>query len=226
MIWDSAMIPLGQPTPRAEPGTYSPIVWPAHRVLPLPRPSSDATRSVAETLAGRRSSRSFSSLPLQALGSLLWHSARTIERVPSPYGFELELRPSPSGGAIHPIHLIIWLPERGEWAWYSARAHRLHLLGAHAAALDRLLEAARTLLPDCSGTVIACVAEPGLTQAKYEHVDSVIWRDAGILQGTLGIVAASLDLQFCLLGLTGNPWVCSLADEGRLSGVGVAATGF
>ena len=135
------------------------------------------------------------------------------------------MRPAPSGGAIHPIHLVAWLPEEREWAWYSSRAHRLHLLGDRGQCLAGLADAAQDLLPDCTGTLLACVAEPGLTSAKYEHPDSVVWRDAGVLQGILAMVAASLDQQFCLLGLTGNPWVESLADQGQLSGVGVAAVG-
>lgn len=219
------MHPLGQPTPRTEPGTYTPIVWPARRVVPLAPPTGDVTSTVAQALARRRSSRAFSALPIETLGQLLWHTARTIERFPSPYGFDLQLRPVPSGGAIHPVHVLAWLPAEREWAWYSSTSHRLHFLGDDGKRLDALVDAARAMLPECSGTLLAFVAEPGLTTAKYEHPDSVVWRDAGVLQGTLAIAAASLNLECCLLGLTGNPWVESLADEGKLSGVGLAAVG-
>jgi hypothetical protein len=70
--------------------------------------------------------------------------------------------------------------------------------------------------------VLAFVAEPGRTAAKYEDSDSLVWRDAGVLQGMLCAVAPAVGLEVCLLGPTGDEWVSRLAGEGQLRGVGLA----
>lgn len=215
---------LGIPRPRPNPITYTPITWLASRVIDLPDSKLAVTRSVSDALANRRSHRSSDAPTLESLGSLLWQSARTIQRTPSPFGFDSEIRPAPSAGALHPVHLVVWVPSLGNWAWYSSRTHRMHVLERQQA-LEGLSEEVRSILPECSGATIVFVAEPGLCSAKYLNADSLIWRDSGVLQGTLGIVASALDLEFCLLGITGNPWVERLAEQGKLSGVGVAVVG-
>ena len=76
-----------------------------------------------------------------------------------------------------------------------------------------------------SGIVIRLIAEPGKTCAKYEHADSLIWRDAGVLIGHMALVAEALDCSFCPLGITGHEWCASLKLEDRLAGVGLAILG-
>lgn len=68
-------------------------------------------------------------------------------------------------------------------------------------------------------------AEFGKTAAKYRYPESLVWRDAGVLQGALTLTATALGMSFCLLGITGNPWIGDLADQGQLMGVGAAIFG-
>jgi len=70
------------------------------------------------------------------------------------------------------------------------------------------------------------VAEPGKTSAKYSSSSSLVWRDAGVLLGHIGLAAESLGLNYCPLGITGEPWVSQLDSQGKLSGVGLALLGF
>jgi len=76
-----------------------------------------------------------------------------------------------------------------------------------------------------SATLLLFVAEPGMTIAKYSNASSLIWRDAGILQGYFAAAAESLDLNFCFLGVTGEPWASQLVDQPGLCGVGAAYVG-
>jgi hypothetical protein len=69
------------------------------------------------------------------------------------------------------------------------------------------------------------VGEPGKTFSKYNHATSLVWRDAGVLIGHMALVAESLGLNFCPLGITGEPWVSELDKQGKLVGVGVALLG-
>jgi hypothetical protein len=68
-------------------------------------------------------------------------------------------------------------------------------------------------------------AEPNLTFAKYNEACSLIWRDAGVLQGILSLAAEDLGLNFCLVGVTGEPWVSGLIEQNTLVGVGAAYVG-
>lgn len=177
------------------------------------------------TLDDRRSERTFALIPEALLSALLWHTARTKESTPSPLGFEIEHRLTPSAGAIHPVHLILQLATEERWARYNAQQHSLDVIVNGDRLLQPLVDHSEKVMPRENGRLILFVAEPGKTAAKYENSESLVWRDAGILQGCLAMVAASLRLNYCLLGITGNPWVANLSNEGKLQGVGVAVLG-
>ena len=177
---------------------------------------------LAAVLLNRRSHQPGGVPTIEALGGLLWHTMRTLEIAPSPYGFYQERRPVPSAGALHPIHVLLQEPGRSDWARYDARMHRLERLVDNEGTLTGLAEHAWEAAGAAEGVVIAFVAEPGRTAAKYENAETLVWRDAGVLQGTLCAVAQAIALRVCLLGPTGDSWVSRLADKGQLQGVGLA----
>jgi len=220
------MWPLeADPTPRSVPNPYTPIKWEISECRSLPVPDSEALASTAAMLDARHSERIFSPVPESLIGALFWHVTRTKETASSLLGFHIEHRPIPSAGAIHPIHLVIQLADEGGWARYHPQEHRLDLLAMGDQLLRPLVNHSEQVVPLGGGHLILFVAEPGKTAAKYENVDSLIWRDAGILQGSLALVAAALGLNYCLLGITGNPWAAQLSNQGKLQGVGVAILG-
>jgi hypothetical protein len=110
------------------------------------------------------------------------------------------------------------------WMRYDAFTHSLRELRTTVrpstvrAALDEVM-------PGEKATVILFAAEPKLTFAKYEDACSLVWRDAGVLQGHLSLAAEALGLSLCLLGVTGEPWVSRLVEQDALVGVGAAYVG-
>lgn len=64
----------------------------------------------------RRSAREFAPLRQDRLGWLLALANLQLARGPQHLGFPLTLRPSPSAGAIHPVHLIVQSPSLGGWS--------------------------------------------------------------------------------------------------------------
>lgn len=234
MSSDMNWIELGNPTPKSQPEAYSPLVWPegryrffsppgtvgSHRTVP-----NEPARSIFEILASRRSKRDFSPLENNDLSLLLWHSVATQANAPSTYGFDLEQRPAPSAGAIHPIHILVNLPDETTWARYDTHAHALVDVEGASVILHPLLAQFESLIPSQQTTRFLLVAEPGKSFAKYDYASSLIWRDAGALLATLGITAEALGLNFCPLGATGEPCASRLAPQDRLSGVGLAVVG-
>lgn len=112
-----------------------------------------------------------------------------------------------------------------QWARYNPHTHALEVIGPSADILNALRAEADQVVDAQSGSLLLFVAEPAMTAAKYENADSLVWRDAGIMQGALAIVAQALALNYCLLGITGDPWVGRLSEQCQLVGVGIAALG-
>lgn len=216
---------LGSPVPRQEPVAYTPWVWPVDRSIGLPMASVSAG-AWSEASSTRRSRRTFAPLELEQIGMLLWHTLYCQRTADSPLGFALQQRPIPSAGAIHPVHLVMQMSDDpSAWARYNPLTHALDVIGASAGVLDALrIEADRVVVAE-PGSLLLFIAEPAMTAAKYENADSLVWRDAGVMQGAMAMKAEALGLNYCLLGITGDPWVQQLTEQCQLVGVGVAALG-
>ncbi len=209
---------LPEPRVRATALPYNRLSWQVVSYEPLFAPGTlDITQE-------RRTMRQFRAPTLPNLSTLLWHTARCQETLPSPPGFDLQRRPAPSGGAIHPIHLLIERPEFETWARYDPRAHRLEHLH-DATALCGAREGAAEYVDPSEGILVLFAAEPGMTSAKYEDAASIVWRDAGVLQGLMTHLAPQAGLGCCLLGMTADRYVEPLGQKGQLIGVGVAILG-
>ncbi|WP_382161551.1 hypothetical protein [Hydrogenophaga sp. ANAO-22] len=76
-----------------------------------------------------------------------------------------------------------------------------------------------------SATLLLFVAEPGMTESKYEGASSLVWRDAGVLLGMFALAAEALSMNFSPLGVTGEPWASRLVPGAPLVGVGAAFVG-
>lgn len=221
MTWTN----LGNPSPRSEPGHYVPIRWPVSSVIALTQDEPLASPSFFQVLATRRSERDFGKVSFDELGVLLWQIARCQGYAASTLGFDLEHRPYPSAGAIHPIHLVFQLRDEGQWYHYNARLHQLEEIPDANAVLAPLVKQCKEVVDVGNGTIVLFVAEPAMTQAKYHDHASLVWRDAGVVQNTLMLGASALGMNACLLGITGDPWAGALSDQGELVGVGVALIG-
>ena len=218
---DTIWTELGQPRPRSEPVPYTEHVWDAASMVPLPIP--DIVSPSLSVFDSRQSRRTFGPLDNASLASLMWHVAACRGRADSALGFPIEHRGVPSAGAIHPVHILICDPITRVIKRYDGLSHALWVLEQEAPAM--LVSACEEVLPAQNGKLLFFAADPGKTAAKYDSPISLIWRDAGVLQGGLALAAEALGLNFCLLGITGDPWIAQLSQEGKLRGVGVALVG-
>ncbi|WP_139114613.1 nitroreductase family protein [Pseudomonas sp. 24 E 1] len=221
MTW----IDLGDPLPRSSPERYVPIDWEVGEVSLLPICSSGLTQEFGEVLDARTSQRDFGVVNDQQLGAFLWHACRTRGVGASELGFDLEHRASPSAGAIHPIHVVLKRPRCERWWLYQPGAHELRELKHAAGRLAGLYEQSLKVLEGDDAVRILFLAEPGKTLGKYQDGCSLVWRDAGALLAVMALTATAQGLNFCSLGITGEPWASTLADQGKLAGVGLALLG-
>lgn len=216
---------LNSPSVREEPGFYTPFAWPSGEFHPLPAIETRDDLGFLNLLDRRRTKRTFAALSAELLSQLLWRTARTQGIAESSYGFDLEQRPTPSAGAIHPIHLLIHRPCVDEWGRYDGRQHGLINVPGTAKLFHELVEQCDRTLFAAEATRVLLVAEPGKTSAKYYDGESLIWRDAGALLAVMALVSEALGCTFCPLGITGEPWAGHVAPAGILAGVGMALVG-
>lgn len=211
--------------PRETPKKYREFEWPAGRTTELGAKLDALDVDLATVLRHRQSTRDFLPIALPQLGSLLWLVARTHSRRESPFGFHQQYRPYPSAGALHPIHLLCQRLSGNSWERYDPIGHVLVAIPGTESLADAARQSASRVIPTREATVLALVAEPGKTDAKYEHPESLVWRDAGVVLGYVSVVAEALNLAFCPLGLTGNNYIAPIATSGKLQGAGLAVLG-
>lgn len=220
MTW----IDLGNPIPLERHGQYEPYEWPSQDIEYLTVPADLALQALDKIVYARRTRRTFGLLSREQLAQFLWLSCRTIAKGDDRLGFSITQRPAPSAGAIHPIHLILG-DKNNDWLRYDPDHHGLASLRTNGGVLAELWQAIEPVVDPEAGTALLFVAEPGKIYAKYESGNSLIWRDAGVLMGHMALVAEALQLNFCPLGITGEPWICRLDVQRQLVGVGVALLG-
>lgn len=218
---------LGNPCPKHALGYYQPMVWPQGYGRPLDTNGALRSPDLAAILASRKSRRDFvAPATTEDLSALFDLCARTREVQISDLGFDLEFRQHPASGAIHSIHCLVQEHGGEEWNRYDAIRHELVTLPGSSVAADEARQAANDVVPTGSASLIALVAEPGKSAAKYDFHESLVWRDAGVILGYFSIAAEALGLAFCPLGITGDPVISSTLDQqGRLRGVGLALLG-
>jgi SagB-type dehydrogenase family enzyme len=211
------------PVPRQLPMRYQPYGWPAGASTPLAPRSQPLELDLVALLDERQTRRAFKK-PLDdaTLGEFLWLACRNRSSRRSAFGPDQESRVHPSAGAMHPIHVLL-AREAGPWLRYDPLEHALIELPGSGASAAACREAVRALVELGHGTLIGLIAEPGKTAAKYEHHESLVWRDAGVVLGYLSVMAEALGLAFCPLGSTGQPYlVAHLPNASALQAVGLA----
>jgi len=206
--------------------SHSPVEWPSGSQILLDNipPSIACSADIDNFFKTRRTQRRMGTISYAELGAWLDLSCRAQLVQGSDCGFEISMRPAPSAGAIHPIHLILSGAQAKAWQRYNSVDHALIDVPSNLDA-EQVRRAMLEVLPVPDATLILFAAEVGKTATKYEHPASLVWRDAGALLAVMGFAAHALSLAFCPLGVTGEPWVGQLLQHRGLFGVGAAFVG-
>lgn len=220
-------IELRSPILRDRELPYQEFDYPIVSTQFLPEPSISNSVPFLEVINRRRSKRNFNSLAFEQLNALLWHSARTIDLIPPIKQIRWEHRPSPSGGGRHPIDVFIL--KQGhinlELHLYQSISHALSLLRTDHESVKNLMLEAERILPPEEATILWFGAQFERTLSRYEYGDSIVWKDAGALTATFSFVAEAFNLNFCPIGITGEPYFSQCLKTTKLTGMGGACVG-
>ena len=218
-MWDD-------PEPLLRPAPYAPVAWPGSVRVKLSPRSGPASVDLTALLERRETRREFGrDVRDDSLGEFLWLACRSRGSRPSPYGFDQESRPHPSAGAAHPIHVLV-ARDGATWSRYDPTDHAIVEIPGLESNAAAVRAAASMLVPVDRGIILALVAEPGKSAAKYAHPQSLVWRDAGVVIGYMSVVAEALRMPFCPLGITGDPHLADIhGPQAGLHGAGLAVLG-
>ena len=188
----------------------------AANYLSVPSPLSRAT--LFDVLESRQTCRSFEGpLDEPALSTILWYSSKTRTTRREASGFVWQHRPSPSGGGRHPLDLLVWQSDTVGPCLYDPIAHSLVELNANTpSAGEELIAHTRHIVPFKTASLIWFAAQFDRTLSRYQHGESVVWRDAGVLTAAICLIAEALGLSCCPLGITGEPFISRLLGSKSL----------
>jgi hypothetical protein len=215
---------LKVPTPKKSLAPYRYYDWSLRNGTSLPSPNLSLLEPIALVIEQRRTGRHFHKIEASDLSTLLHWTARTQSFRETAAGTIQKRKRVISAGAAHPIHILTWQTEKG-WDYYNDLTHEVHSLNIEKKLSDGLISSANSCVPIRNGTLIVMVAEIGITNTLYSNSDSLIWRDSGAIIGLMSIVSESMKLNFCPLGITGEPYISQIDSSGSISGVGMAIIG-
>lgn len=114
----------------------------------------------------------------------------------------------PSAGARHPLTALLLSrsdsAKRHEaWAVSPSAAPRRYEVTGHQPQIRNVLRATGDALqiPPAPSTVIVMLARFRRTLSKYPDGQSLVWRDSGVFLGNAHLIAASLELHSCIVGI-------------------------
>jgi SagB-type dehydrogenase family enzyme len=176
-------------------------------------PTAPPDKNLFSLLATRVTERQFGSVTKECVGDLLYHCTRVLGSTPPDSKWRWQHRPIPSAGGIHPVDLVLLDFYHPAALLYDPVAHAFSELKIQD---QKCLDALKSEIGDFvnigSGTVLWMIADFERVLQRYDSGETLVWKDVGALIGTLALVGEAMGLNFCPLGLTGEPWIGRIFD--------------
>lgn len=216
---------MESPIPKKQDDKFVPFIYPIKIKYKLERPVEKVEKEFLDVVLARRSTNDFSSPTILGVSKVLYWSTKIQSFQIDERGFVLTKRTSPSGGARHPIDLLVSntapIKERG-LSYYNPVDHTLGELSVpDNLRLDFFNEVSENL-PIQDACLIWFSIQPSKTASKYENPESLYWKDTGALMYCIQLIATYLGFRSCPLGTLANASFNKLFDSPLLiSGGGI-----
>jgi SagB-type dehydrogenase family enzyme len=204
-----------------------PIEWETDLELVLPIAKQLPEITLSKVLEQRETRRIFRPLDLNTLSNFLYHSLRVREQIRQNSGSMLIKKPVISAGSIHSTNCLLSIYNKpNQWYYYDGIKHSLKRLKVESETPFSLLAKARSMLLETSNsTVLWYICDLERLSSKYENPETLAYRDIGAVLSTQSLIAESLGLTFCPLGITGSTEAKSLHKRRHILGGGLALLG-
>jgi hypothetical protein len=218
---------IADPLPRVgKQRTPNPPRWHVVREIECPAFGGPPAIPFAEIFEARRSRRRlFPALLKEAVEAIVFATRSRFVMVDDNIG--RRRTPSPSAGALHPIHVLLTDP-RGAPRVFQVDGDSgcVRQLGVfRPGSLDQLHTQRRQIAPEADGQLLVFAADALRSDALYENAESLFWRDAGALLQSIFLSAEAHGLGFLPLGILGRPLLDAIGLDDRLLPCGAAVIG-
>lgn len=218
------IIELGSAEPQTPLLPFKEFVYPISAKAYLPVPSAEKSENFFEILERRSTRREFKAISLEKISNLLWYSAKVKATKSLGSGHVWQHRSTPSAGGRHPIDILIIsrVDDLPQVQIYDPIAHAVgDLSELPLAPVEEFCLFLEANFEVGDAVIFWFAAQIQKTSAAYKNATGLIYRDAGALETTMALTAEALGLNYCSIGLTGEPWVSQfLHSEGLVHGVG------
>lgn len=178
----------------------------------LPREFICPYADIFDLLEVRQSRREFRAMSINDISTLLWFTQRQTANIPGT--IDRVKSPIPTAGALASVRTIVLMPSEEAWV-YNTMEHKSEVLPAPIDKCNTIRRSASDFFSISEGTLLLFFAHRPFVTRYYQSPDSLVLREAGVLLGTLGLVAEALKFSFCPLGTTAEGWLKSLLDGGE-----------
>lgn len=211
---------MKNPTPKDTEEDVTPFNYPIGDIVPLAIPPADYNFNYFNLSHLRRSYKNLGALSIQQLGEMLWFTAKVIDIYVQPNGYSLTHRPSASAGARHPIDLLVISQNQSTLAYYNPFEHSLNRLKLDESIVASLINHINESVLIGDAILFWFIAHPERTTAKYDHSQSLIWRDAGALLHCIQSTCTAMGLGSCPVGTLAEPYISQLFKDAPIISAG------
>ncbi len=189
----------------------------------LPRNFYCPPTDLFNILEKRKSRHKFNAMELQDISTLLWFAQRKTASFSDPNRLKL---PYPTAGALASVKTIVLRPDEEAWV-YDIEGHKAEVLPASLDLCKNIRASANEFFTIDKGILLLFVVDRSFISQYYQTPDTLVLREAGVLLGTLGLLAEAFQLAYCPLGTTAEEWLINLLDTRKelIISVGAAVVG-
>ena len=190
------------PYPKRKTDDYQSFLYPVDKKVYLNKPTEFSKDSFVDVILSRRSEMPKTSLKSQELSDILFLSNRIEDVFSDELGFLHSYRVCPSGGARHPIDILIYDYNSVDnvLSYYNPLDHTLNPLIVDKSALESFVDKVKSNSDVSTGTLIWFAIQFGKTASKYENPESLYWRDLGALLYSIQLVSTFYKCKSCPIG--------------------------
>lgn len=195
---------MNNPTPKKEHDIFIPFNYPIINKIKLIKEFNNQSIDFLNVLYSRRSVKPSSSLPINKLSELLFHSLNIHSLSINEKNYITTKRTTPSAGGRHPVDLMILqnVPQYNKMKlnYYNPIDHSLNELKISNKYLISFIEEVNENINLNDSTLIWFVIQKNKTGSKYLNPESLYWKDTGALLYCLQLVSTYLGIKSCPIG--------------------------
>lgn len=181
-----------------------PAEWPIIGHDDLPREFYCPPYDFFDLLENRKSTREFDPLCLNDLSALLWFSQRHVRL--DNFDQNRVRTPIPTIGSLASVQTIVVDQRFSAWV-YNGEHHTACRLSSASEVSREIRSDANNFFQVGGGSLLLFVASRSYLEQYYRAPDALVLREAGVLLGTMALLAEAFDLAFCPLGTAAEDWL-------------------